>query len=78
MIWWACVLVIVACSSPSAPAAEKAPADQLEGQKMGLEMYAKSWADAKKANPGDGAALVPGCKAAIEMGKVSHPTCFEG
>jgi hypothetical protein len=56
----------------------KVPADQLEGQKMGLEMYAKSWADAKKANPGDGAALVPGCKAAIEMGKVSHPTCFEG
>lgn len=59
-------------------AAGKIPADQLEGQKMGLEMYAKSWADAKKANPGDGAALVPGCKAAIEMGKVSHPTCFEG
>lgn len=52
-------------------------AEQLEAQKMGLDMYQKSWADAIKSNPAEGAALVPGCKAAIEMGKVSHPTCFE-
>lgn len=51
--------------------------EQLEAQKMGLDMYAKSWADAMKANPAEGSALVPGCKAAIEMGKVSHPACFE-
>jgi len=52
-------------------------AEQLEAQKMGLEMYTKSWADAMKSNPAEGPALVPGCKAAIEMGKVSHPACFE-
>jgi hypothetical protein len=51
--------------------------EQLEAQKLGLDMYAKSWADAMKANPAEGPALVPGCKAAIEMGKVSHPACFE-
>jgi hypothetical protein len=51
--------------------------EQLEQQKLGLDMYAKSWADAMKANPAEGSALVPGCKAAIEMGKVSHPACFE-
>lgn len=53
------------------------PADQLEAQKMGLDMYQKSWADAVKTNPADSATLVPGCKAAIEMGKVSHPGCFK-
>ena len=52
-------------------------AEQLEAQKMGLDMYAKSWADAMKSNPAEGPALVPGCKAAIEMGKVAHPACFE-
>lgn len=52
-------------------------AEQLEAQKMGLDMYQKSWADAIKSNPADGPTLVPGCKAAIEMGKVSHPSCFE-
>jgi hypothetical protein len=52
-------------------------AEQLEAQKMGLDMYQKSWVDAMKSNPADGPTLVPGCKAAIEMGKVSHPTCFK-
>lgn len=52
-------------------------AEQLEAQKMGLDMYQKSWADAIKSNPADGPTLVPGCKAAIEMGKVSHPSCFK-
>lgn len=54
------------------------PADKVEAQKMGLDMYAKSWSDAMKANPSDGASLVPGCKAAIEMGKVGYPSCFAG
>jgi hypothetical protein len=58
-------------------AAGSVAAEQLEAQKMGLDMYAKSWADAMKSNPAGGPSLVPGCKAAIEMGKVSHPSCFE-
>jgi len=57
-------------------AAGTVPTAEAEAQKMGLEMSAKSWADAMKANPEGGSALVAGCKAAIDMGRIKYPTCF--
>lgn len=57
-------------------AAGTVPAAEVEAQKMGLEMSSKSWADAIKTNPDGGPGLVPGCKAAIDMGKLKYPTCF--
>jgi hypothetical protein len=52
------------------------PAAEVEAQKMGLDMSAKSWADAMKTNPEGGSGLVAGCKAAVDMGKLKYPTCF--
>lgn len=52
------------------------PAEQRDAVKMGFDMSVESWVDAMKTNPEGGTALVAGCKAALDMAKVSYPTCF--
>jgi Meckel syndrome type 1 protein len=57
-------------------AAGTVAAAERDAQQMSLDMSTKTWADAMKANPEGGSALVGGCKAAIDMGRVKYPTCF--
>jgi hypothetical protein len=52
------------------------PAEQRDAVKMGFDMSVQSWVDAMKTNPEGGTALVSGCKAALDMAKVSYPSCF--
>ncbi len=52
------------------------PAEQRDAVKMGFDMSVQSWVDAMKTNPEGGSGLVAGCKAALDMAKVSYPSCF--
>jgi hypothetical protein len=58
-------------------AAGGVPAEQRDVVKMGFDTTVTGWADAMKANPEAGSGLVAACKAALDMAKVSYPSCFE-
>lgn len=57
-------------------AAGGVPSETRDQVKMGFDMSVTGWADAMKANPDTGTALAGPCKAALDMAKLSYPTCF--
>ncbi len=57
-------------------ASDGVPAKDRDQVKMGFDMSVSGWADAMKANPDTGTALAGPCKAALDMAKVSYPSCF--
>lgn len=59
-------------------ASDVIPLEERERQRAAFEASLEGWAKAVAANTDDGATLVIGCNAALDLARSAYPRCFEG